>query len=249
MVQAPSATVGDTFPVEKQSAAELAQHQPPLPSQSWYSDPDPAPPPAVCVPGTFSGSCRDGGGDRVRMTCPANWTHSAVRHYVEKSFRHLKVRVYHVIAGSLPSLAAGECESGWIVADIWLHRKMGAQRAAEAIDAMLCAPPVLAPGCGLPIRFLAADTQLDDECSAAASLSAEADAINSWCSAAGSTQAAGTGKGSKSAKKRRPAGGALAQAQVKESAAAEIAGAAARATIAAGEDLELLRLLPYGFAL
>jgi hypothetical protein len=257
-VQAPSAAVNDTFQAEMQRAAELAQHQPPLPPRSWYSDPAPleATPPAAYVPGNsgkFSGPCRESASNRVLMTCPADWTNLSVLRYIEKSFRHLQVRVYRVIVRSLPSPAAGGCGCGWSVADIWLHKKMGALRAAEAIDAMLCSPPYLAQGCGLPIRFLAANTQLDYERSApaAASRSAEACAANSCNSVAGSTQAAGTSRGSRSAKKKRPVGGALphAAAATAAVAGAETVPTATKAAIAAGEDLELLRFLPYGYAL
>jgi hypothetical protein len=234
------------FQVENQSAAGLAHQQPPPHPQSWYSDPVPTP---ACVP------CEDGGGSRVLMTCPADWNHLTVRSYIEKSFRHLQVRVYHVIVRSLAA-GGGDC-AGWTIADVWLHRKMGGVRAAEAINAMLCAPPHPAPGGGLPIRFLAVDTQVDYGCPAADSLSATTVAVNCWSSATGSTQAAGTGGGSRSAKKKRSAGAhALPLAQVEAAAAkvaaaagAEIAEEAARAATAAGEDLEVLRLLPYGFAL
>ncbi len=174
----------------------------------------------------------------VLMTCPVGWTDVAVRRYVEVTFRHLQVRVYRVIVRpSPPTTASGDC--GWTVADVWLHRRIGAKRATEALNAMLNTPPCEAPGGGPLVRFLAANVQLDFGQHPAASFPAGAGTVKCGSSAQGSTR---TEPGGRSAKKKRA--GAGAHGLVGNLATAAVVGSAA-----AEEDLEVLRMLPYGFDL
>ena len=106
--------------------------------------------------------------NKVSMTCPASWTEEAVRKFVHAEFKALGVQVHHA---SIHRPPAGAPETV-AVADVFLDYGMGRQRVAEAIKAMLAAPPLAvetAAGESVVVRFgqCVLSSALDSESSSA----------------------------------------------------------------------------------
>jgi hypothetical protein len=79
-----------------------------------------------------------GAGNKISMTCPRGWSEDSVRRYVEAEFGGVGARVHSARVHARPP---GSSPCVTVAADVYLDCRMAKPKLAEAIAAMLAAPP------------------------------------------------------------------------------------------------------------